>query len=178
MEPEIALSEYRVEVGILECVAARGAHNLGFKDIAQLFGCTLTPLYRRFRGWHELMAFVHESLLDAIDSLFDCPASSRREEFELWWGRLISFFRSRHGEAFLALRPCASNGRDMASLARAEVERLVTFTRWVTQSPTPPGQSPEVVARWLWSLLLFAAGEPAAENDARENAWSLVATTH
>ncbi|MBL8950004.1 MAG: hypothetical protein JNK82_04450 [Myxococcaceae bacterium] len=171
-------SRHLTDALLLDWVAENGAHRLGFDEIARFFACSQAALYRRFRGWHALMEFLHGALTETVDAAFKGPNGHRPEDLEDWWTTMVAFLRSRRGRAFLSLRPCASNGRDMAEVARAEAERLQHLTRWVKQATCPAGVAPTTVTRMLWSLVVLGAGEPDVERQMFEFAQSLVAARH
>ena len=122
------------------------------------------------------MQYIHGELIEAVDRLFDCPESTRREEFERWWTTLIRFLQGPRGRAFCALRPCAANGLGIDAVEKVEVQRLLTLSKWIRRQPLPAGRTVKAVARLVWSLLLSAAADEdsQAAAEAQELAWSLV----
>jgi AcrR family transcriptional regulator len=177
MQTETLLLNESFERRVLERVAAVGPHGVGFNEIAEVLGCSPSSLYRHFRGWHALMAYVHAEVVETIDARFDRPSSTCRAEFEQWWATMSRFLRTREGIAFLALRACAANGRDMNAVEELEVDKLRTLSRWIGKSPLRPGFSKRMVARTVWSLLLAASSEGPdgdGQERLRELAGSLV----
>src|SRR5688500_14968057 len=106
MRPETMLPDHRFELTILDVVALLGPHSVSFKEVAHLMGTSKATLYRQFGSWNELMSYIHGEIIEAVDRLFACGESTRREEFEQWWAALSGFLRSPRGRAFRALRPC------------------------------------------------------------------------
>lgn len=168
MQTETMLSEGSFERRVLERIASLGALKFGYVEVAQVLGCSIASLYRHFRGWGELMAYVHAEVIEALDPMFECPRSTRRAEFEQWWGVVSQFLGSRDGLAFRVLRACASSGGDVSSVEKGELERLRSLSRLLGRQPLPPGRSKETAARSIWSMVLMAVSSHTSDDERRE----------
>ncbi|MBL8949973.1 MAG: hypothetical protein JNK82_04295 [Myxococcaceae bacterium] len=160
----------RVEEAVLETIAERDIDFADMEQVAQRLGRSRSRLYVQYGSWPKLLAYTHERVLGAIDTMFVGIPGDRRAQFDAWWRQLNEFLCRPYGVGFLRLRRRVTPGQPIEQF---EVSKLPELVKWSGPRPSTVAPAEIAVAQALWLLAVSAARCPERSVDLRELAWSL-----
>ncbi len=162
---------HETDLTVYRAVGELGVERLTMDLLAKLLRYSRTTFYRRYPNRKELLTEVHQRTIGRIDRVSPRGAGDRRLELEEWWAAVMAFFRTPHGRAFLAIRPCVATIYGMHEVEFYERELLTRLSRWLGDDGA--------LLRMAWALVLSASChkvDPSTRLAMREVLWSLVSS--